>query len=129
MIRVVNSSRRIISASTNSLSSSNKLRLLQCFSGIRWNSGTADGQKNITVTFLEPDGVTRKEVQARVGESLLQHRHHIDLEGACEGGKSPVLFVRAEGCAGALHLKYIDLEASHGYSFFHVQYVLAVPAT
>jgi ferredoxin len=38
------------------------------------------------VTFLQPDE-TKKTVQARVGETLLQtaHRNDIDLEGACEG--------------------------------------------
>jgi ferredoxin len=40
----------------------------------------------VKVTFIQPDD-TPKEVQARVGESLLQtaHRNDIDLEGACEG--------------------------------------------
>lgn len=40
----------------------------------------------VSITFVQPDD-TLKEVQARVGESLLQtaHRNDIDLEGACEG--------------------------------------------
>lgn len=42
----------------------------------------------INVTFIQPDGVSTKVVQAYIGESLLQtaHRNEIDLEGACEGG-------------------------------------------
>jgi ferredoxin len=39
------------------------------------------------VKFLQPDGETIREVEALVGESLLQtaHNNEIDLEGACEG--------------------------------------------
>jgi hypothetical protein len=35
----------------------------------------------ITLKFLQPDGATIKEVQARIGETLLQtaHRNDIDL--------------------------------------------------
>ncbi len=58
--------------------------------GVRWHGGpkVPNDAPTITVTFLQPDK-TRKEVQARVGESLLQtaHRNEIDLEGACEGGE------------------------------------------
>lgn len=38
------------------------------------------------MTFIEPGGV-RREVEARVGDTLLDvaHRHGIDIEGACEG--------------------------------------------
>lgn len=58
-------------------------------SGVRWHGGptvAADAPK-VNVTFLQPDGKTRTEVQALVGETLLQtaHRNEIDLEGACEG--------------------------------------------
>ena len=56
---------------------------------VRWHGGpqVASDAPTITVTFLQPDDTT-KQVEARVGESLLQtaHRNHIDLEGACEGG-------------------------------------------
>ena len=57
---------------------------------VRWHGGPtvpADAPK-VNVTFVQPDGETRTEVQALVGESLLQtaHRNDIDLEGACEGG-------------------------------------------
>jgi 2Fe-2S ferredoxin len=39
------------------------------------------------MTFVSPDGKTRKEVDAPLGLSVLEiaHRHDIDLEGACEG--------------------------------------------
>ncbi len=39
------------------------------------------------MTFVSPDGQTRKEVEAPLGLSVLEiaHRHGIDLEGACEG--------------------------------------------
>jgi len=38
------------------------------------------------LTFIERDG-TRREVDARLGDSVLQvaRRHDIDIEGACEG--------------------------------------------
>ncbi len=53
---------------------------------VRWQS-TGDAPTIISITFLQPDGQTRKTVEARVGESLLQtaHRNDIELEGACEG--------------------------------------------
>jgi ferredoxin len=55
---------------------------------VRWHGGpnVAKEAKTISVTFIQPDD-TRKQVSARVGESLLQtaHRHDIELEGACEG--------------------------------------------
>ena len=39
------------------------------------------------MTFVSPDGKTRKEVDAPLGLSVLEiaHRNDIDLEGACEG--------------------------------------------
>lgn len=56
---------------------------------VRWHGGSSvpDTAPTIDVTFLLPDGSTRKTVQARVGESFLEtaHRNDIDLEGACEG--------------------------------------------
>ena len=38
------------------------------------------------MTFIEADG-TRKEVDAPIGDNVLEiaHHNHIDLEGACEG--------------------------------------------
>ena len=38
------------------------------------------------MTFIGPGGA-RREVEARVGDTLLDvaHRHGIDIEGACEG--------------------------------------------
>ncbi|GAX23427.1 hypothetical protein FisN_15Lh148 [Fistulifera solaris] len=63
-------------------------RSRRALGGVRWHGGpkVPNDAPTITVTFLQPDK-TRKEVQARVGESLLQtaHRNEIDLEGACEG--------------------------------------------
>jgi ferredoxin len=63
---------------------------------VRWHGGpkVPNDAPTITVTFLQPDK-TRKEVQARVGESLLQtaHRNEIDLEGACEGGESIYMMI------------------------------------
>lgn len=55
----------------------------------RWHGGpsaAADAQE-VKVSFLLPDGETKREVAAKVGESFLQiaHRYEIDLEGACEG--------------------------------------------
>ena len=40
-----------------------------------------------TMTFVSPDGKTKKEVEAPLGLSVLEiaHRNDIDLEGACEG--------------------------------------------
>lgn len=65
-----------------------RLRVPKCFEQqVRFHGGPAAADaKTITVTFLQPDD-TKKAVQARVGESLLQtaHRNEIDLEGACEG--------------------------------------------
>jgi len=56
---------------------------------IRWHGGpsVSSDAPTITLTFIQPDGHTEKEVQARVGETLLQtaHRNDLDLEGACEG--------------------------------------------
>ncbi len=39
------------------------------------------------MTFISPDGKTRKLVEAPLGLSVLEiaHRNDIDLEGACEG--------------------------------------------
>ena len=39
------------------------------------------------MTFISPDGQTRKEVEAPVGLSVLEiaHRNGVSLEGACEG--------------------------------------------
>jgi 2Fe-2S ferredoxin len=39
------------------------------------------------MTFISPDGQTRKEVEAPLGLSVLEiaHLHDVDLEGACEG--------------------------------------------
>ena len=39
------------------------------------------------IVFVSADGKQRQEVEARVGDSLLDlaHRHNIDIEGACEG--------------------------------------------
>jgi 2Fe-2S ferredoxin len=39
------------------------------------------------MTFVSPDGKTKKEVEAPLGLSVLEiaHRNDIDLEGACEG--------------------------------------------
>jgi len=39
------------------------------------------------VTFVSADGQTRKEIDANVGDTVLEiaHRNNIDLEGACEG--------------------------------------------
>lgn len=55
---------------------------------LRWHGGSAapDDAPTITLTFLQPDDTTR-QVEARIGETLLQtaHRNDIDLEGACEG--------------------------------------------
>jgi ferredoxin len=55
---------------------------------IRWHGGptVSKDAPTVNVTFLQPDE-TKKTVQARVGETLLQtaHRNDIDLEGACEG--------------------------------------------
>eukprot|EP00527_Entomoneis_sp_CCMP2396_P000301 CAMPEP_0198139438 /NCGR_PEP_ID=MMETSP1443-20131203/2723_1 /TAXON_ID=186043 /ORGANISM="Entomoneis sp., Strain CCMP2396" /LENGTH=178 /DNA_ID=CAMNT_0043801555 /DNA_START=104 /DNA_END=640 /DNA_ORIENTATION=+ len=55
---------------------------------VRWHGGpsAANDAATVKVTFLQPEGSPR-EVEARVGESLLQtaHRYEIDLEGACEG--------------------------------------------
>eukprot|EP00980_Cylindrotheca_fusiformis_P024652 scaffold12194_cov129-Cylindrotheca_fusiformis.AAC.16 len=55
----------------------------------RWHGGpsVAPDAPEIKVSFLLPDGETKKEVSAKVGESFLQiaHRNDIDLEGACEG--------------------------------------------
>jgi hypothetical protein len=64
---------------------------------VRWYSNTnlmndnntrTEEQQQVSITFIQPDGVTEKIVQAYVGESLLRlaHRNDIDLEGACEGG-------------------------------------------
>ena len=38
------------------------------------------------MTFIDPDG-TRREVDAPVGDSVLEiaHRNDVDIEGACEG--------------------------------------------
>ena len=47
----------------------------------------ASDAPTVNITFTLPDGTTKRTVQARIGESLLQtaHRNEIDLEGACEG--------------------------------------------
>ncbi len=79
--------------------------------GIRWHGGPSIDKDAPTVhiTFINPhpaatrlkenksshahedDGNNNNQltVEARVGETFLQvaHRHDIDLEGACEGGK------------------------------------------
>lgn len=62
---------------------------------VRWHGGgsVADDAPTVNVTFVEPDGETKKQVQARVGETLLQtaHRNDIDLEGACEGKQEIII--------------------------------------
>lgn len=42
------------------------------------------------IVFVSADGKERSEVDARVGDSLLDvaHQHRIDIEGACEGNMS-----------------------------------------
>jgi ferredoxin-2, mitochondrial len=57
---------------------------------VRWQTAgpkIAADAPTVNLTFKLPDGTTRRTVQARIGESLLQtaHRNEIDLEGACEG--------------------------------------------
>lgn len=70
---------------------------------IRWHGGpkVEKDAPTVQITFVNPHPATtrlkggasdddnRLKVDARVGETLLQtaHRHDIDLEGACEGGK------------------------------------------
>ncbi len=80
-------------------------------STIRWHGGGSNIDMNaptIPITFINPHpavarlmkggqgenrsnegNIDKITVDARVGETLLQtaHRHDIDLEGACEGGK------------------------------------------
>ena len=55
----------------------------------RWHGGSHVDKDapTVSIVFLQPDGETKKTVQAKVGESFLQtaHRNDIDLEGACEG--------------------------------------------
>lgn len=57
---------------------------------VRWHGGSvvSNDEKKVNITFIQPDGETRTQVQAIVGETLLRtaHRNEIDLEGACEGG-------------------------------------------
>jgi len=78
---------RVSSSAVGAVASS----LHRCTRGgaLRWHGGpsVASDAPAVSVTFVQPDGETRKEVKARVGESLLQtaHRNDIDLEGACEG--------------------------------------------
>lgn len=61
---------------------------------LRWhgNSNVAVDAPRIHLAFHQPNG-TKKNVEAIVGESLLQtaHRNDIDLEGACEGGTFKVV--------------------------------------
>ena len=65
-----------------------RLRTTTTTPRIRWHGGptVSKDAPTVNVTFLQPDE-TKKTVQARVGETLLQtaHRNDIDLEGACEG--------------------------------------------
>jgi len=44
-------------------------------------------KEKVKVVFVEKDGITKKEVEGNIGESILElaHRNNIDLEGACEG--------------------------------------------
>lgn len=75
-------------------------RLVISSDHIKWNefsrcfttSVPINSPQKINVTFIQPDGVSTKVVQAFIGESLLQtaHRNEIDLEGACEGGTFPL---------------------------------------
>ena len=55
----------------------------------RWHGGPKVDKDapTVSITFVLPDGETKRTVEGRVGESLLQtaHRHDLDLEGACEG--------------------------------------------
>ena len=56
----------------------------------RWHGGphVASDAPTVHITFVLPDGETKIQADARVGESLLQttkRNDHIDLEGACEG--------------------------------------------
>jgi len=41
----------------------------------------------VQVTFVSADGQQRRQVEAPVGQSLLDvaHTHGVDIEGACEG--------------------------------------------
>ena len=55
----------------------------------RWHGGphVSDDAPSISVTFVLPDGETKRTVDGKIGETFLQvaHRHELDLEGACEG--------------------------------------------
>lgn len=57
---------------------------------VRWLTAgpkIAADAPTVNMTFRSPDGTTKRTVQARIGETLLQtaHRNELDLEGACEG--------------------------------------------
>ena len=86
MIRTLSSARSLAAAHCGRVCRKNQTAI----GSIRWHGGpsVADDSPRVKIVFLQPDGETRTEVEAIVGESLLQtaHRNDIDLEGACEGG-------------------------------------------
>ena len=63
---------------------------------VRRNLSTVSAQ-TIHITFVDLEG-NRAKVPALVGQTLLQvaQRHKVDLEGACDGGGSPIEVKRTE---------------------------------
>jgi 2Fe-2S ferredoxin len=86
-----------LSSSVSSLTScgtNNKILLNTKY--IRRNLSTVSSQ-TIHITFVDLEG-NRARVPALVGQTLLQvaQRHKVDLEGACDGGGSPIQVKRTE---------------------------------
>jgi len=78
------------SSSTTTTSSSCTYNKILNTKYIRRNLSTVSAQ-TIHITFVDLEG-NRARVPALVGQTLLQvaQRHKVDLEGACDGGGSPI---------------------------------------
>ena len=84
------------SSSTTTTSSSCTYNKILNTKYIRRNLSTVSAQ-TIHITFVDLEG-NRARVPALVGQTLLQvaQRHKVDLEGACDGGGSPIEVKRTE---------------------------------
>lgn len=72
-------------------------------------------ENKITITFVYPDKVTKKECVANVGETILQvaHKNDVPVEGACEGSlacSTCHIIVKPEQFQGDLSVKSIEEE-------------------
>jgi len=84
-------------SSLSSLSYETNNKILLNTKYIRRRNLSTVSSQTIHITFVDLEG-NRARVPALVGQTLLQvaQRHKVDLEGACDGGGSPIEVKRTE---------------------------------